>query len=94
MYTTAEKIEVKEVNNEGLVSLLGKQVLLLCLNYFYFGVLEAVSDTEVKLSSAHIVYETGGWLDSEWKDSQSLGGLPHYVRTCAIESYREVAKEV
>lgn len=36
------KTEVIEVPDEGLVALLGKQVLLMCVNYFYTGKLVGV----------------------------------------------------
>jgi hypothetical protein len=86
MDTTKDKI------NEGLAGLLGQKVLLLCMNYFYWGTLEAISETEVKLSDPYIIYGTGEWLDDNWGDSQSLGPDPHYVRVSALESYRKADK--
>src|SRR5580700_1618212 len=46
---------------EGLESLLGQKVLLLCANYFYTGRLVGVNRTCVLLDEAAIVYETGRW---------------------------------
>ena len=79
-------VEVKEVENEGLLSLLGKNVTLFCLNYIYYGKLTGVNSTCVKLENPKIVYETGAFTDNKYKDAQSL---PHtlYVQTGAIESF-------
>lgn len=82
----AKKIEVVEVESEGLVSLLGQRVLLMCANYYYEGVLEGVNDSCCLLSDAGIVYLTGPWNDKAWSDRQSLPG-DHYVMLQAIESF-------
>lgn len=78
--------QVIEVDNEGLISLLGKQVTLFCLNYIYTGTLEGVNEKVVKLNKAAIVYETGGFNDSEFKDAQKLPN-DLYVSIAAIESF-------
>lgn len=79
-------VNVVEVDGEGLVGLMGQRVTLFCLNYIYTGLLSGVNDTCVKLDDAAIVYETGAFSDSKWKDAQSL---PHscYVMTRCIESF-------
>ena len=81
-----KKQEVIEVETEGLASLLGTRVLLMCANYFYEGVLEGVNDTCCLLSDAGIVYSTGDWSKKEWSDRQQLPG-EHYVMLQAIESF-------
>ena len=84
-------VEVVEVEGEGLLSLLGKKVLLLCGNYFYSGTLAGVNTHDVLLSDAAIVYETGPWTSAKtFKDEQKLAGRNIYVRTAWIESYLEV----
>ena len=77
---------VEEVSGEGLGALLGERVTIYCMNYIYTGKLVGVNDTCVKLSDAAIVYETGAFDNSEWKDAQKL---PHnwYVQTSAVESF-------
>jgi hypothetical protein len=80
-------VSVVEVEGEGLQALLGEKVILLCMNYFYAGVLEGVNDDFVKLSDPKIVYETGKWSDANWKDAQGLGVDALYVRIPSIESY-------
>jgi hypothetical protein len=80
-----------EVEGEGLVSLLGKKVLLLCGNYFYSGVLTGVNTNDVLLEEAGIVYETGPLNAGKFTDFQTFGGNGQlYVRTSWIEAYREV----
>lgn len=73
----------------GLVSLIGKKVLLLCGNYFYCGKLTAVNKTCVELTDAGIVYETGEWSAASYKDFQSMGGGATFVRIQWIEAFRE-----
>lgn len=80
---------VEEVSGEGLESLIGKNVMIWCMNYIYAGTLIGVNDEDVKLGSAKVVYETGDLCASEFKDSQALPSAL-YVRTSAIESYCEV----
>lgn len=76
---------VVEVENEGLISLLGEKVILFCMNYFYAGTLVGVNDDCVLLEDGGIVYETGNFSDKSWKDFQKIGNL--YVRISSIEAY-------
>lgn len=78
--------EVVEVENEGLVSLLGDVITVFCANYIYTGKLEGVNDTCIKLSSPKIVYETGALDSKEWKDAQPLPN-DLYVQLGLIESF-------
>ena len=77
---------VKEVASEGLAGLLGKRVTLFCGVYIYTGNLVGVNDTCVKLEDAGIVYETGAFTDTKWKDCQKLPN-DWYVSRGAIESF-------
>ena len=45
-------VNVVEVDGEGLVSLLGENVILFCMNYFYAGKLAGVNSDTVKLRTA------------------------------------------
>ena len=71
---------------DGLESLVGKVVTFFCATYIYTGKLVSVSKTGVKLTKASIVYETGAFTDSNWKDAQ---GLPHdvYIMLSSVESF-------
>lgn len=81
---------VEEVEGEGLESLLGKRVLLLCAGYFYHGYLVGVNGHDVMLKDAGIVYETGEWAAEKFADRQAFPASHLYVRTAAIEAYGEV----
>lgn len=83
------KVLVNEVENEGLIGLMGKRVTLFCGVYIYTGKLVGVNDTCVKLQDAGIVYETGSFRDKKWKDYQSLPN-DWYVTTQSIESFGEL----
>lgn len=89
MKKLAEKLQVFEIDGEGLSALLGKRVILLCSCYFYEGVLEWVNDSFVRLSEAKIVYETGSWSNKAWSDAQLTNINPMYVMTSHIESFGE-----
>lgn len=80
-------VNVTEVTGEGLVALLGENVLIMCLNYHYSGKLVGVNDTDVILEDPMIVYETGEWTAAKWKDAQKLGPKQWYLRIDKIESY-------
>ena len=77
---------ITEVENEGLVKLLGERVTLFCANYIYTGKLVGVNESCVLLEDAAIVYETGPLTDKAWKDAQSLPRA-WYVQTAFIESF-------
>ena len=79
-------VSVIEVEDEGLISLLGKTITLFCANYIYTGKLEGVNTTCVKLSSPKIVFETGAFTDKDWKDAQSLP-TDLYVQLGLVESF-------
>lgn len=78
---------ITEVENEGFEKLLGETVTLFCLNYFYNGKLVGVNDTCVLLQDPKIIYETGSFTDSKWKDVQSLNIDELYVQKQAVESF-------
>ena len=80
-------VQVTEVEGEGLMALMGQKVLLLCANYFYTGKLIGVNDTFVQLEDPAVVYETGSWSDSKFKDEQKLHTKTFYISTSAIESF-------
>lgn len=79
-------VKCEEVEGEGLLALLGKRITLMCLNYIYTGELIGVNDTCVLLKDAYIVYETGSFSDSQWKDAQK-SAKEFYIQISAIESF-------
>lgn len=80
------KILVEEVENEGLESFLGKSIVVLCLNYIYTGTLSGINKTCIKISGARLVYETGEWKSTAWKDAQALPS-DWYIQVSCIESF-------
>ncbi len=78
---------LEELDESGLESLLGKKVTLLCMNYFYTGVLTGVNEDSVCLTEASIVYETGAWDKATYSDVQKLPCKELFVRIPAIEAY-------
>ena len=79
-------VAVQEVENEGLVGLMGEGVTIYCANFIYAGRLVGIGNTFVKLSGAKIVYETGEHGTKAWKDAQPLPN-DWYIQTAAIESF-------
>jgi hypothetical protein len=86
MKIAAPTVEVIEVENEGLVSLIGQTITLFCAVYIYTGKLVGVNDKYVKLENPKIVYETGAFTSAEWKDAQSLPN-EFYIMTSMVESF-------
>lgn len=77
---------VEEVSGEGLESLIGEHVILFCVNYFYAGKLIGVNSTDVLLTEAGVVFETGPYTKDGFEDFQQTPN-DIYVRTTAIEAY-------
>lgn len=80
-------VQVQEIDGEGLESLLGERVLLMCAGYFYEGKLIGVNDSFVKLDDAAIVYGVGSWTDKAYSDIQKLNSKEWYVQRGLIESF-------
>ena len=83
--------EVIEVENEGLISLLNENILVMCGNYFYYGKLVGVNDTCIKIEKCHQVFETGSFTDKTFKDKQFIAEQ-WYVQINAIESFGKSPK--
>jgi hypothetical protein len=79
-------VSVQEVENEGLVGLLGEEITVFCANYIYAGKLIGVNESYIKLTGAKIVYETGELTTKTWKDAQPLP-KDWYIQSGAIESF-------
>lgn len=78
---------IVEIEGDGLQSLLGEKVLIMCMNYFYTGVLSGVNEDSIALNEAQIVYETGPFSNKKFKDSQNLPADEWFVRIETIESF-------
>ena len=82
-------ISVTEVEGEGLVKFLGEKITLFCENYIYTGTLKGVNDDCVLLENPAIVYETGPFNTSTWKDAQPLPN-DFYIMKSKIEGFGKV----
>lgn len=76
-----------KIQGGGLESLLGKQVLLFCLNYIYAGKLVGIDNGFLQLEKPSIVYETGKFSEPGYADVQLLHAPVWYVQRGAIESF-------
>ena len=79
-------MQVVEVPNEGFLALLGETITCFCAVYIYTGKLVGVNDDCIKLENPAIVYETGSFDSSNWKDAQKLPNTL-YVQKGMIESF-------
>lgn len=79
-------VEVQEVPGEGFMALLGLVITVFCANYIYTGKLTGVNDECILLENPSIVYETGPFSDSQWKDAQRLPNQL-YIQKASVESF-------
>jgi len=80
-----------EKSETALAELIGDDVTLFCVNYFYHGKLAAINDVFVTLQDAAIIYDTGSWPDgedvnNEYADAQRIGGDIN-VCIAAVEAF-------
>ena len=78
--------KIVEVENEGMMALLGERITVYCINYIYTGVLDGVNKNCILLTRPSIVYDTGPHNEKEWADAQPLTN-DLYVMLNAIESF-------
>lgn len=77
---------IDDDGKDPLVSLIGQVLTFFCMNYIYTGTLIGVNGDCVLLESPSIVYETGAFTETNWKDAQRL---PHdlYVMKASVEAF-------
>lgn len=80
-------MNVVEVENEGLMALIGEDVMIFCMSYIYAGKLTGVNEECILLEEAKIVYETGSFQDKGYSDAQMLPGKKIYIMKRNIESF-------
>lgn len=85
-----ESVEQVVDEDGGLISLLGKRVMFHCMNYNYLGVLSGVNTTDIELTDAQVVFETGAYTLKEPKYGEKLPSKLG-LKVSAIEAYWEVA---
>ena len=79
-------VNVVEVDDEGFHALMGQVITCFSLNYIYTGKLVGVNDTCILLEEPSIVYETGSFSDTSWKDAQKLPN-EIYLQMGCIEAF-------
>ena len=82
--------QVIEVEDSGLIELLGKRVTFFCLNYIYVGKLTGVNETYIELEDPAIVYSTGDFKNASYSDEQSLNVPKFFISMNCIESFGEL----
>ena len=92
MKRTAPKVELIEVDNAGLISLIGKKVSIMSVVYHYAGTLVGVNNSCVELEDAGIVYLTGRWDRSKYEDFQKIPTAILHVAIPTIEAFFETDK--
>ena len=75
-----------------LQALVGKWVLVMGVNYFYWGVLVQIDEHFIVLKDPFIVYETGAWDAKKFQDAQSMGVPEVWVNRGAVESISQIDK--
>lgn len=82
-------VQDTEVEDEGLISLIGKKVTFFCMNYIYTGDLTGVNETCVLLENPSIVYETGAFDTPTWREAQKLPNSI-YIQLTSVEAFGEI----
>ena len=77
---------MKVQENDGFNSLIGQTITIFCAVYIYTGKLVVNGVDFVKIENPKIVYETGPFTSSEWKDAQALPN-DMYIQKGMIESF-------
>lgn len=85
-------VRVSEVECEGLISLLGKQVQIDTLTYIYTGILVGVNEKDLKLDKAALVFDTGALSDKAYKTVEHVG-FPKYIMLSTMTGYNETDKK-
>ena len=78
---------IEHVDGEGLESLLGENIWVWCVNYIYAGKLTGVSEKDIILADAKVVYSTGDLSADSFETAETVPTGTLYIRTSAIESY-------
>jgi hypothetical protein len=87
MKALAPTVAVVEVENEGLVSLLGQDIDIDTGVYIYAGRLVGVNSSYIKIENPHIVYETGDHKGKKYARAESLNRPCQYVMLSGIISF-------
>jgi hypothetical protein len=66
--------------------LIGKNIVVFCMNYIYTGKLLVFYGNEIQLENPRIIYETGNFDNEYFKDAQKLNHNL-FINMNTVESY-------
>lgn len=84
-------VSVEEVENEGLIGLLGERVTIYCASWIYSGKLVGVNDTFIKLEDAELVFDTGALNAAKFTTAEKFP-KEWYIQVSSIESFGLLGK--
>lgn len=84
-----EEVVTVEDTEGGPVTLLNKNVVVMCTSYIWNGKLTGVNDKFIELTDPYLVYETGPWTSQEWRDAQKIPSNKIFVMLAQIETIFE-----
>ena len=80
-------VNVVETNESAFESLMGETITVFSLNYIYHGKLIGVNKENILLENPKIVFETGKFSESSFKDIQPLNTKEFFLQMGTIESF-------
>jgi hypothetical protein len=70
----------------GYITMLDKEVYVICTSYAYTGTLSGVNNTFLEISNPSIVYDSGPWTAKKFSDVQALPTKKVVIQLSQIES--------
>lgn len=83
-----EDLELKSI--ESMDDLIGEKLAFQCARYIYYGKVERVNQSYIKLSQAQVIFETGDYSRSSPDSGEVAPRGEMYVMRQAIESFYPV----
>ena len=79
------------MESQGIRSLVGKKIVVYACRFIYTGVVAYADDQYVRLSDAHIVYDTGAHDKDKksWDTVEPTWNSTWYIQLSSIESFGE-----
>lgn len=90
---TAQKQTV-DTATVGIPARVGQNVLVITGTYFYFGRLVTANCDFIEIADPYIVYETGEWSATKFKDAQRVSKNTLLISVGHIESIHVTEKVV
>ena len=84
LYTETKESTLEE---QGFSSLIGEVITVYCCRHIYHGKLIEEGESYIKLEDPSIVYETGSYNETEFKDKQSLCVKTWNISKVSVEGF-------